>query len=49
MSVGEYTASTLAMDMDQKEDEKEKKKDVDYSKIKSEIDAAIEAGKQVRI
>ena len=48
MSVGEYTASSIAMDIDAKEEEKDKKANAtDYSQLQREIEAATTAAKQV--
>lgn len=46
MSVTEFTASNIAMDIDGKEDDK-KKPAADYTKIQAEIDEAVKGADKV--
>jgi hypothetical protein len=48
MTVGEFTVSNIHMDEDKREEEK-KKSNIDIEKLKADIQAQLELGKQVGI
>lgn len=48
MTVGEFTVSNIHMDEDKREEEK-KKSNIDIDKLKADIQAQLEIGKQVGI
>ena len=49
MSVGEFTASNIAVDQDKKEEEAKKRTNIDYSKIEATVSSNKELASRVRL